>query len=354
MEPLKVVHFLNHFFAGIGGGEAKADVPVEVRPGPIGPGKPLEAHWSGRAKIAATVFCGDNYFQQHTEEVVVRVAELVREEQADVLVAGPAFDAGRYGFACASVCAAVAGAGNVVAVTGMFPENPGVEVYRSRKPEGMYLVPTAKTATGMAEALSRMARLTLRAALGEALGSPEEEGFLPRGVRFPVQVEKRGARRAVEMVVAKAKGLPVRTEVPLGTYPVVPPAPPLKRLATSRLALVTTSGVVPKGNPDGFKTHMNTHWAKYPIEELDRLEPGVWETVHGGYNTEFMNRNPHFGVPLDALRELEREDVFGSLLPYYYIVPGNQVQVSDAHRMAAEIAREVSDAGAKGVLLVAT
>jgi glycine reductase len=353
MEQLKVVHFLNHFFAGLGG-EDKTDAPVEVQRGAVGPGAPLEAHWKGQARIAATVSCGDNYFQQHAEEVAARVAEVVREEQADVLVAGPAFDAGRYGFACATVCAEAAKAVDVTAVTGMFPENPGVEVYRSHKPEGMYLVPTAKTVTGMAEALSHMARLALRAASGETLGTHEEEGFLPRGVRTPVQVEKTGARRAVEMVVAKAKGLPVRTEVPLGTYPVVAPAPPLKRLAGSRLALVTTSGVVPKGNPDGFKTHVNMHWAKYPIEDLDRLEPGVWETVHGGYNNEFMNSNPHFGVPLDAMRELEREDVFGSLLPHYYIVPGNQVQVSDAHRMAAEIAGEVRDAGVDGILLVAT
>ena len=355
MEPLKVVHFLNHFFAGVGG-EEKTDAPVEVRPGAVGPGAPLEAHWEGKARIVATVFCGDNHFQQHAEEVAARVAEVVREEGAGLLVAGPAFDAGRYGFACATVCARAADAAGVAAVTGMFPENPGVEVYRARKPERMYVVPTAKTVRGMDEALSRMARLALRAASGEPIGFPEEEGggYLPRGVRVSVRTEKTGARRAVEMVVAKVKGLEVRTEVPLGAYPVVPPAPPLKRLAGSRIALVTSSGVVPKGNPDRFKTHVNDRWAKYPIDGMERLETGVWETVHGGYNTEFMTRNPHFGVPLDALRALEREGVFGSLLPHYYVVPGNQVQVSDAHRMAAEMAKEMREDGVEGVLQVAT
>ena len=214
----------------------------------------------------------------------------------------------------------------------------------------MYVVPTAKTVRGMAEALSRMARLALRAASGEPIGFPEEEGeaYLPRGVRVSVLTEKTGARRVVEMVVAKVQGLEVRTEVPLGAYPVVPPAPPLKRLAGSRIALVTSSGVVPKGNPDRFKTHVNDRWAKYPIDGMERLETGVWETVHGGYNTEFMTRNPHFGVPLDALRALEREGVFGSLLPHYYVVPGNQVQVSDAHRMAAEMAKEMREDGGGG------
>ena len=73
MEQLKVVHFLNHFFAGVGG-EEKTDAPVEVRPGAVGPGAPLEAHWEGKARIVATVFCGDNHFQQHAEEVAARVA----------------------------------------------------------------------------------------------------------------------------------------------------------------------------------------------------------------------------------------------------------------------------------------
>ncbi len=353
MEPLRAVHYLNNFFAGVGG-EDKADMPVEVRRGAVGPGAPLEAHWKGDAKIVATVVCGDNYFQHHSDEVIARVAEVARAEKAGMLVAGPAFDAGRYGFACACVCAAAAEDVGVVAVTGMFPENPGVEVYRVRKPERMFLVPTARTATGMAEAVSRMAGLALRVASGTALGSPENEGYLARGVRTPLRVEKTGARRAVEMVLAKVKGLPIRTEAPLGSYPVVPPAPPLKRLAGSRLAIVTTSGVVPKGNPDRFKTHVNTHWARYPIEGMGRMNGGAWEAVHGGYNTEFMTRNPHFGVPLDAMRELEREGVFGSLHPYYYVVPGNQVQVSDAHRMAREMVQVMQADGVEGILLVAT
>lgn len=352
MEPVKVVHYLNHFFAGLGG-EAKADAPVGVRPGAVGPGVALEGHWKGRARIVATVFCGDNYYQHHAGEVSARIAEVIRAEQAAFLAAGPAFDAGRYGFACASVCVAAAADG-VTAVTGMFPENPGVELYRKQKADRVYLVPTARTVSGMPEALSRMADLVLRLASGAGLGAPEDEGFLPRGVRTIAQAKETGARRAVEMVIAKVKGLPFRTETPLGTYPVVPPAPPLRGLAGRRLALVTTSGVVPKGNPHRFKTHVNAHWAKYPIEELKRLDPSNWETIHGGYNTEFMHRNPHFGVPLDALRELEREGVFGALHPFYYVVPGNQVQVSDAHRMAREMAEELRGANVEGVLLVAT
>ena len=68
--------------------------------------------------------------------------------------------------------------------------------------------------------------------------------------------------------------------------------------------MITTSGVVPWGNPDRFKTYRNTHWQKYNVAELKELEPGKWEAVHGGYNVAYMNKNPHYGVPLDALRTL--------------------------------------------------
>ena len=90
--------------------------------------------------------------------------------------------------------------------------------------------------------------------------------------------------------------------------------------------MVTTSGVVPYGNPDKFKTYRNTYWRKYNIAELKELEPGKWEAVHGGYNVAYMNQNPHYGVPLDALRALEAEGAIGAgkLYPAYYVIPGNQ------------------------------
>ena len=43
MSKLKVVHYINQFFAGIGG-EEKADIPAELRVGEVmGPGNALKA-----------------------------------------------------------------------------------------------------------------------------------------------------------------------------------------------------------------------------------------------------------------------------------------------------------------------
>ncbi len=67
MSKVRIVHYLNQFFAGRGR-EEKADVPVGFLEGPVGPGKCLQAIFGESAEIALTVYCGDEYFALHREE----------------------------------------------------------------------------------------------------------------------------------------------------------------------------------------------------------------------------------------------------------------------------------------------
>ena len=48
MSALRVVHFVNQFFGGIGGEQA-ANVALEVREGPVGPGRLLQELLGERA-----------------------------------------------------------------------------------------------------------------------------------------------------------------------------------------------------------------------------------------------------------------------------------------------------------------
>ena len=64
-QPIKVVHFLNQFFAGVGG-EEQANLPVEVRDGAVGPGRALQAALGDSGKVVATVVSGDNYFTEES------------------------------------------------------------------------------------------------------------------------------------------------------------------------------------------------------------------------------------------------------------------------------------------------
>jgi betaine reductase len=352
---IRLVHIVNQFFAGIGG-EDKTDIPVGSIEGAAGASRALQQQLRDRGEVMATIYFGDNYFHERRDEALIAIVAEVKKYRPDIAVAGPAFNAGRYGLACAEICHAIAERLGLPSVTGMAPENPAVAVYRDYRDERVYLFPTTEMAAGMARALSVIAPFALRLASGAAIGAATEEGYLPRGIRRLERSDRSGVDRAIEMLLAKVAGKPFVTEIPMELWDKVTPAAPLAEIASAKLAIICTGGVVPWGNPDGFKTYRNTFWRKYSFSELKTLEPGKWEAVHGGYNVAFMNRNPHYGVPLDALRALEAEGIIGrgKLYPAYYVIPGNQGSPAVMRRVGQEIAAELRKEGVGAVLLVAT
>jgi glycine reductase len=352
---IRVIHIVNQFFAGIGG-EEKAGVGVGVTGGAAGAARGLESQLAGRGQVNATIHFGDNYFHEHKADALAAILAGVKQHDADVVVAGPAFNAGRYGLACVEICLAVSEQLGIACVTGMEPENPAVSLYRDAHNEKVFLFPTSETASGMSAALKVIAPFACRLALGEEIGAACAEGYIARGIRRLTRTDRPAVDRAIDMLLAKVAGEPFETEVPMEVWDKVAPAPPLQDSAAAKLAVICTGGVVPWGNPDGFKTYRNTFWRKYNFAELKALESGKWEAVHGGYNVAFMNQNPHYGVPLDALRSLESEGKIGAgnLYPAYYVIPGNQGSPAVMRRVGREIGADLKKEGIDGVLLVAT
>jgi glycine reductase complex component B subunit gamma len=344
----RVVHYLNQFFAGIGG-EAAAGTPVEVRRGPVGPGRVLAQALGADATVDATIVCGDNYWNDERDAATARVRDALRELRPDVVVAGPAFEAGRYGVACAEV-ARVAEADGFRAVTGMSPDNPGVTLHG----RDVLIVPTGKSPAEMQAALGRMARLALKLARGEALGPAEVEGYLPRGVRASGRRDRPGYARAIDMLVAKLGGRPFTSEVPYQAPESVKPAPPIRDLSKVTIAIITTGGLVPKGNPDRQLAGNAQQWFKYPVSELDRMETGKWEAIHAGYFTHIVDANPDYVLPLGFLRELERERAIGGVVPYAYMLPGVSTPVATSRRLGLGIAEDLRKLHAGGVVMVST
>jgi glycine reductase complex component B subunit gamma len=352
---IKVVHVVNQFFAGLGG-EEKADLPVGVIEGSAGAARALAGALGEEAKVGCTIYVGDNYFHEHKEDAIKAILDAVRAAEPTVQVAGPAFNSGRYGLSCAEICDAVAKELKIPCVTAMHEENPGVGAYREFANPRVFCLPTAETIAGMNDALSRLAAFTLRLARAEEIGAANKEGYFTRGIRRIGKTDRRGATRALDMLLKKINNQPFESELPLEVWDDAVAAPPLARVKDSNIAVVTTSGVVPFGNPDKFKTYRNTYWRKYNIAELKELEAGKWEAVHGGYNVAYMNQNPHYGVPLDALRALEAEGAIGAgkLYPAYYVIPGNQGSPTVMRRIGQEIAADLKKDGVEGVLFVAT
>lgn len=348
-QRLRAVHYLNQFFGQIGG-EDKADTEPLARSGAVGPGVLFQQLLGREAEIVGTVICGDNYFSEHTERATEAVLSLVRDFEPDLVLAGPAFNAGRYGVACGAVCQAVSDRLRIPAVTGMFPENPGVELYR----KWVYIVETQGTTLGMQEAARAMALLAVKLARGESLGSPSEEGYLPRGIRKNLFVPETGAARAVAMLLHKMKGEPYTTEYPLPVFDRVAPLPPLARLSEATIALVTSGGIVPKGNPDRIESSSAGRYGKYDITGVMALTSESHETAHGGYDPTYANEDPHRVLPLDVVRDLERDGIIGRLYPYYYATVGNGTSVASAGKFAREIARDLLRDGVHAVIISST
>lgn len=237
---IRVAHYVNQFFGQIGG-EDKAGLPPRVVEGPVGPGILLQGLLAGQGEVVVTLICGDNYFSENIEQAAAEFLGLLHDYDPDVLVAGPAFNAGRYGIACGAICKSAQERLGLISVTGMFSENPGADLYRRH----VHIVETGGNAAGMAKAMPKMMDLVLKLFRGEAIGKPAEEGYLPQGIKKNVIVDKLASHRAIDMLLRRVRGEEFNTEVPLPVIDMVAPAEPITDLSRSIIALVTEGGLVP-------------------------------------------------------------------------------------------------------------
>ncbi len=346
---IKVVHYINQFYAGIGG-EEKADHRPEVREGVVGPGMAFGKAFGEEAEIAATVICGDTYFNENLQEAVSEVIAMIEKYNPDVVICGPAFNAGRYGVACGAVAEAVTDRLGVPVVSGMYPENPGVDMYK----KFAYIVETANSAVGMRKAVKPMANLALRLARGEKIGPPEEEGYIPRGIRKNLFTAERGSKRAVEMLVKKLKAEEFTTEYPMPVFDRVSPSAAVKDITKAKIAIVSSGGPVPKGNPDRIESSSASKYGRYSLQGIDDLNPENSETAHGGYDPVYANDDLDRVIPVDVLKEMEKAGEIGSLHEYWYSTVGNGTSVANAKKYAAEIAEDLKNNGVDAVILTST
>ena len=203
----------------------------------------------------------------------------------------------------------------------MYKENPGADMYKTK----VYVVETKNSAAGMRSAVATMAPLALKLAKGEKLGSSKEEGYMPNGIRVNFFEDKRGS-----------------------------PNPAVKDMAHAKIALVTSGGIVPKGNPDHIESSSASKYGKYDIDGVMDLTEATYETAHGGYDPVYANEDADRVLPVDVLREFEKEGKIGSLHRYFYTTVGNGTSVANSKRFAAEFAQELRNDGVDAVILTST
>lgn len=347
-DSLRVVHYLNQFFGGIGG-EDMANVDVSLHDGAIGAGRALQQQLGDQGEVLHTIMCGDNYIHDQRDHALTEIETHLRNLQPDVVIAGPAFGSGRYGLACAEVCK-IASTIGLPAVTGMHPENPGAQESLA----GLVVVPSSETSADMLAALAIMCRLALKLGHGEDLGPAEVEGYLPRGTRRTRDRHQPGYKRALDMLQTKLRGETFVTEVPIHIPERVVPATPLLDLSQATIAMVTTGGLVRKGNPDKQVSANATRYHRHSVAHLSTLSGTDWEAYHAGYFNHIVNSNPNYILPLNFLRDLETEGAIGGVFEWMYALPGVSTPVAISRGMGQSIAEDLKAGGVDACLLVAT
>ena len=345
MPEYKIVHYINQFFANIGG-EEKADIAPEKRDGAVGPGMGLEGELKKNgieAKVVGTVICGDSYFNENLEKAKKEVLDMIKSFNPDLIVAGPAFNAGRYGTACGTVAKMIQDELKIPAITGMYIENPGADMFK----KDVYIISTKNSAAGMRDALSKIAKLSKKLLNKEEIGTSEEEGYIARGVRKVLFREKNGAERAVDMLIKKLKSETFSTEYPMPDFDRVTPGEAIKDMMKAKIALVTSGGIVPSGNPDHIEASSASKYGRYSINDMG-------ETAHGGYDPTYANQDPNRVLPVDVLKDLEKEGKIGELYPYYYTTTGNGTSVKNSKSFATEFSQTLIKDGVQAVILTST
>ncbi len=344
----KILFYTNQFFGQIGGEEFAYTKPC-VKEGAAGNAKAFVSQIQG-ADIAATIICGDNYFVENMDECKSFVKECADKYSPDIIIAGPAFNAGRFGIACCEVCKFATREYGIPAITGLYNENPGVEMYKA----DCYIMEVGKSAAAMRKAVQLISGFANKLIAGEKLGTPQEERYYPKGKRINIFHEKNGAVRAVDMLIKKLNNEPYETELKISVYEKVNPAPRLKDLSCAKIALCTSGGIVPKGNPDHMFAATAKFWKKYPLGDMDGLSGEDFESVHAGYDPVYANENPNRVAPYNVLKQLEKERIIGSVYPFLLTTTGNSTSVADATVFGKEMAKDLLAAGVDGVILTST
>ncbi len=349
MAKKKVIHYINQFFAGVGG-EEKAGIEPQIKEEIIGPGLGLAKEFGSDYEIVATIFCGDNFYAENLQEAENRILEMVKKYSPDLFIAGPAFEAGRYGVACGAICKAVEEKLSIPAITAMYKENPGVDMYR----KDLHIIETGHSAADMKNTLPKVVALAKKMTEGKEILSPKEEGYFERGIRVNYFNEVRGATRAVDALVKKIKGDKVETEYPMPTFDRVAPAAAIKDIKSTRIAIVTSGGIVPTGNPDKVESSSATKYGVYSIDGMKTMNPKDFMTVHGGYDRAFVTEDPNLVIPLDVMREIESEGGIGQLVNYFISTTGTGTSTGNAKRFGEEFVQKLLADGVQAVILTST
>ena len=345
-QRARIVCYVNQFFGQIGG-EEHASVGFIVKEGTVGSSALFQMLLGDIGDVVSTVICGDNYFADNPENAIVEGLKIIAGFKPDLFIAGPSFNAGRYGLNCGAIASAVAETLKIPVITGMYHESPAAEMYR----KDIYIIKTGIHARGISVAAEKMASLGRKLLLNEPVKSAKDEGYIIRDRLFNEFIDSPAYKRAIDMLLLKIKGEPFETEMKLPVFKEVVSPMPIENIGKAKIALISDGGLVPAGNPDGMKSFSSTSWGKY---NLNKLFEEPHDIVHGGYDHTAILENMNRLIPKDVMEQLKKEGKIGELAESVYMTSGNCMSIAVAEQIGTQIASQLLEEGVSAAILTST
>ena len=89
--------------------------------------------------------------------------------------------------------------------------------------------------------------------------------------------KKEAHKEQLKCYLARLNNEKFETELPMPVFDKVDPAPAIKDLSKATIALVTSGGIVPIGNPDRIQSASAQKWGKYDVSGKDTLD---WRVLY--------------------------------------------------------------------------
>ena len=154
---MKIVLIFDQGLAGAGG-KSNPNVGLNAERGGIGSSLMLQPNFDAiQAEVVATLYCGNAFYREHEEEVVTKLAAMVKKLNPDFAVCGPCFNFADYADMAAKTAERILAKTDVKAIAMMSEENKDViAAYAGRVP----IVKMPKRGgTGLSQSIENLCRL---------------------------------------------------------------------------------------------------------------------------------------------------------------------------------------------------
>lgn len=132
---MKIVLIFDQGLAGAGG-KSNPNVGLQAAKGGIGSALMMESHFKKiDANIIATLYCGNEYFDNHSDEVVTKMTAMCKKLNPDFVVCGPCFNFPDYARMAAMISANILQNTDLKSCAMMSKENDAViSEYKDKTP----------------------------------------------------------------------------------------------------------------------------------------------------------------------------------------------------------------------------